>query len=109
MPLSDKQLVYQEILWRVLPIIRTHFKNQNYSVWIRLRKNTIHREAQFIHNIPVCLVDDEFTDADFHWLNSPAKVYCEQPGAWEDLKESVARLFDLVPAHLRDKLEWPGP
>jgi len=111
MALSPKQEVYREMLWWTLPHLRDV---AGWRRWLRLRDRSLHYETELIHNLPVSMFEPEFTDHDIWFLNWQAKAYYERCSAeksalYPQQVERIARLFALVPDHLRSRLDWPGP
>ena len=106
--MSRKQKLYVEILWRALPYIRGM---SQAGLWRRIRDRSAYEEAEFIHNLPVSILEPEFTEHDIWFLNHQARFYVTQSGSPHVATHLpyIAELFRLVPDEVRPKLEWPGP
>ena len=68
--------------------------------------------AQLIHDIYAFILDEEFNDHDFWFLNVHAKAYCEDnkgSSLYPTIKGLIIELFRAVPEEKRGKLEWQGP
>ena len=58
------------------------------------------------------ILDEEFVDHDFWFLNVHAKEYvnCAQGCAlYRPVVELIRQLFSEVPVGMRNQLEWMGP
>ena len=118
--MSRKQEIYRDILSWALPSARNTFS------WYRQIKPIVvlwpksqrylaaqYRLAEFVHNIYVSLLKEEFTDHDIWFLNHQARNYYESGGEFDAHFDMfchyIQQLFAEVPAEQRDKLNWQGP
>jgi hypothetical protein len=108
--MSRKQEIYRDLLWRLLPYLRTV---SSLRWWQTGRRKELHYEAELIHNLPVSLLEPSFVDHDIGFLNAQAKWYLENASKnspnYEANRAAIIELFSLVPEDLRAKLRWPGP
>ena len=109
--MSRKQIVYQEILKRGLPYLRKVFSLESGDVELR---EALGAELEFIHNIPVSILDAEFVEHDLWFLNHQAKTFFSNPlGKFSPNHKIYAALittlFEEVPSELRHRLSWSGP
>ena len=65
--------------------------------------------AQLVHDLPVSILEPEFGDHDFWFLNVHARSFLQRCTGDAMIRGKIAALFRLVPEDLRDKLEWQGP
>ena len=68
--------------------------------------------AQLTHDLYVSILDPEFGDHDFWFLNVHAKRFCEDAeeyGYYPEIQKLIQELFDSVPLEKRGKLKWEGP
>lgn len=109
--MSQKQVVYQEILKRGLPFLRKVFSLESGDVELR---DALRTELEFIHNIPVSILDPDFVEHDLWFLNHQAKTFFSSPFAkyspnYNIYAALIRTLFEEVPSELRHRLSWPGP
>ncbi len=118
--MSRKQEIYKDILSWALPSAR------NTLSWFRRVRPLVvlsprlqralgpqYEVAEFVHNLYVSILDEEFTDHDIHFLNYQARSFYERN---DDTCEHyslfayyIQELFKEVPEDRRDKLMWAGP
>ena len=103
---TEKQKLYEEILFFVLPMMR------NVQTWPFLRRirYNLYDELELVHNLPPLLLRPEFSAHDVYWLNTQAKNYIVAAGAhrrfhYGTIVERVRKLLALVPPELHAKLE----
>jgi len=109
MKLSLKQEVYRELLRHSLPLARNVLSQS--LVYGRSRKSA-YELSQLTHNLYVSLYDNEFVAHDFWILNVHAKAYYEyakNSGDGNHIIDLLKELFQAVPDHQRNLLEWEGP
>ncbi|WP_323862231.1 hypothetical protein [Xenorhabdus szentirmaii] len=87
---------------------------QTHSALTKAFDKTCLLEAQLMHNIVTSLSTTEITDHDIFFLNNHAKDYLESADEkyhnnYNTHKKSIRLLFELVPEHFKEKLEWNGP
>jgi hypothetical protein len=108
--MSRKQEIYRELLWRLLPHLRTV---SSLRWWQTARRVELHAEAELIHNLPISILEPKFVDHDIWFLNAQAKWYLENAPKnspnYEANRAAIKELFGLVPEEMKDKLRWPGP
>ncbi|CDL81250.1 hypothetical protein [Xenorhabdus szentirmaii] len=107
----DKIAIYSDMLNRALSYIRDI---QSSSALRKAFDKTCYQEAELLHDIVKSLIQPEMTEHDVFFLNDHAKYYLENANPklhynYNSHKENIILLFKLVPDHLRDQLEWPGP
>lgn len=119
--MSKKQEIYREILSFALPESRNTLSQFNrVRCWrILSRKQQLHfREtyevAQFVHNLYVSILAEDFTSHDIWFLNVQARSFIERNNEKNCCLYSlfayyIQELFKIVPDTLKDKLEWNGP
>ena len=108
---SEKQEVYRDMLRRVLPWVRNV---QTWRWWSRLRDRSARWDSELVHNLPVSMLEADFTDHDLWFLNVQARTYCQECSSklspnYTSNVAAIRRLFALVPSGMRDRLEWRGP
>jgi hypothetical protein len=109
--MSQKQIVYREILKRGLPYLRKVFSLQGGNVEA---KEALSAELEFIHNIPISILDPDFIEHDLWFLNHQAKTFFSSPLAkyspnYNVYVALIRTLFDEVPSEYRNRLSWSGP
>jgi hypothetical protein len=108
---SEKQQLYCGMLRDVLPWLRNV---QTWGWWSRLRDRSAWWDSELVHNLPVTLLERDFTDHDLWFLNVQARGYCQgcsprlSPN-YDSNVTAIRRLFAIVPADLRGRLKWSGP
>lgn len=103
---TEKQKLYEEIQYFVLPMMR------NVQTWPFLRRIRYNRydELELVHNLPPLLLRPEFSDVDIYWLSTQAKNCIVAAGrhwrfCYGTIVERVRKLLALVPPELHAKLE----
>jgi hypothetical protein len=118
--MSRKQAIYNEILRCLLPGIRNYLCNLPSKPWwkqrsyIRQYHQSWYHISEFIHEIPVGLEHEGFTNHDFWFLNYPARSWIEGPlpdlqPFYSLIAYYIQELFKAVPDEQRAQLEWTGP
>lgn len=105
--MSKKQEIYRDILISSLSLCRNI---QSGSFLGKVVSKAASLEMEFIHNIPVSILEAEFTDHDIWFLNNQAKNYlisCNQTISpnYEQHKESIKQLVNLFPLDKKGDLE----
>ena len=119
--MSPKQSIYQEILGRALPTTRNTLSQFKHGLPIKVigprSKNTLsnaYEIAELIHNLHICLWEEDLVNHDIWFLNVHARSFCEK----NDLRSNplygqiayyIQELFKLVPKNRKHELEWEGP
>lgn len=107
--MSKKQEIYVELMRHGMPYTRNILSHG--LIYGRKRKETF-EIAQLIHSLYVSILEEEFTDHDFWFLNVQARAYCEDNKnsfLYPVIKELLMELFNSVPEEQKGKLEWQGP
>jgi hypothetical protein len=69
--------------------------------------------AEFIHNLYVSILQEDFTDHDIHFLNYQARSFFEHNDEtcphYNLFTYYIQELFKEVPEDKRHKLMWEGP
>ena len=109
--MSRKQEIYQRLIILGLSYIRNV---QTQGRCRRFFDISCYREAELIHNLSVSILEETFIEHDIHFLNFQARWYLETTNAkicqnYEINKNFIKELFQIVPEHLKHKLEWAGP
>lgn len=109
--MSEKQIIYQEILKRGLPSMRLIF---SLGADAHELKQALRAELEFFHNLPTSILEPTFVAHDIWFLNNQAKSFFSNPAAQSSpnyhlYAELIRKCFDLLPAELRDQITWPGP
>ncbi len=109
--MSQKQIVYREILKRGLPYLRKAFSADPLDLEV---KNSLQAELEFMHNILISILEEGYVEHDFWFLNHQAKYFFANQFAKFSpnlrlYSNLVASLFESVPLELRHRLTWPGP
>ena len=105
--MTEKQIIYQEILRRTLPHIR------NVSTWSflnRLKDKSVRHESQLIHNIWPSIFESEFTEHDIWFLNWEAPSYiknCSEKISplYKETVQELEKLKSIVPEEIQDQLK----
>ena len=115
--MSRKQEIYKDILSSALPSARnclSQFRRPRLFVllspkqqkWLRYQ----YELAEFVHNLYVSLLEEDFTNHDIHFLNYQARSFFKRHGNDEPVYAYyIQELFKEVPEQMRDKLMWAGP
>ena len=111
MDVSRKQEIYREFLQFGLPYLRGV---RYFRWWQTARRQGLYAEAEFLHNLYVTILEPEFVDHDIWFLNHQARWFLthadpRHAACYYHHAGLIRELFTLVPAQLRDKLEWTGP
>lgn len=110
MPLSRKQEIYKEFLFWSLPWIRNV---QTWRWWHPMRRGkACYYEAEFVHNLPQSMFQQEFVDHDAYFLNTQARMFCDHCKSsphYQSHVELIRELFTLLPEKQRTLLTWKGP
>ncbi|MEW6710229.1 MAG: hypothetical protein AB1403_10445 [Candidatus Riflebacteria bacterium] len=107
---SLKQKIYIDLLMRALPLIRNSLTWENKA--LAENKAWLFEEAELVHNISLSIIEPEFNDHDFHFLNFHARRYYENGHkSWNYIEniKSISTLMDEVPEKLKYNLQWNGP
>ncbi len=88
--------------WRMPPWKRHKLSRTSYEV------------AQFLHQVPHLMANDEFTAGDLWFLNIHARSFFTRAEPkisflYTHFLSPTRQLFSLVPEDMREQLEWPGP
>jgi len=105
--MSKKQEIYREILISSLSLCRNI---QSGSFLGKAVSKTSSLELEFVHNLPVSILEPEFTDHDIWFLNNQAKNYlirCNQSTSpnYDEHKKSIETLVSSLPVEKRNGLE----
>ena len=103
---SEKQKIYLEILFIVLPFARNV---QTWPFYKRLFQYNLYPELELVHNIPPLLEHEEFRDEDIYWLNGQADNYlgtckCKERALCSILTPHLKKLVSIVPNDLKDMI-----
>lgn len=109
--MGRKQEIYRELLQFGLPHLRAI---RTLRWWQAARRRALYEEAEFLHSLHVSILEPEFVDHDFWFLNHQARSFLEHAdprhaACYDQHRRLIRELFALVPEQLRTKLEWPGP
>ncbi len=119
--MSRKQEIYKEILRWALPSSRASlsqfWKVRPFVVLAAERQRALregYEIAQFVHNLYVSILEEEFTRHDIDFLNVQARHFVEDNSGENGHLYSmfvyfIQELFKAVPEEKRDKLTWNGP
>ena len=116
--MSRKQEIYQQILLHCLPGSRNALSGCVFVPWWRWFsprwKQYIwnsYARAEFVHNLPVSILEPEFTEHDLWFLNVQARSFFEDPKVEANslLAELVKELIEIMPTEMKNSLEWQGP
>lgn len=118
--MSRKQEIYQDLLGWGLPLLRNALSRTNHLSWWnfafggRREIRFSYKVAEFLHNLPVSILDEEFTDHDLWLLNVQARSFCQYASAeplldFQYVFGLLDELIRLVPADMRSQLQWAGP
>lgn len=108
---SAKQHIYQRMLMMVAQF-RCLQSVETVTEEGRKLLADLFWQADLLHGIPQVIVSQEFTEDDVGFLNRHARYFLTNATAssqYRFYKVMIHHLFQLVPSHLRDKLQWPGP
>jgi hypothetical protein len=109
--LDSKKQVYSKMLSTALIYLRAHAARPWYR---RMFDRWTYYEVELLHNLPVCMFEENFVAHDIWFLNHQAKYYCELKDhrlrpLYAIQAPLISRLFALVPEEMRGQLEWNGP
>jgi hypothetical protein len=109
--MSEKQQIYRDMLRNILPWLRNV---QTWTWWARLRDRSAQWDSELVHNIPVSILEPEFTEHDVWFLNVQARRYYQECSSrlspnYDSNVDGIRRLCQLVPTDLRARMEWGGP
>ena len=119
--MSRKQELYQDILTWCLPALRNSLSNLHHGYWWQMsplkRKRIAHSGyeiAQFIHALHATILQEEFSEHDFWFLNHHARAFIERNQVkslhlYGMMAYFIQELIKAVPEEMRHKLEWSGP
>lgn len=104
--LSEKQLIYIEILELLLPYARNV---QTWSWLDKALKGDLYPELELMHNIPFLLKKADFCIEDAYWLETQGCNYllaCNMSNrvSNERIKDSIVNLLKLLPESFRSKI-----
>ena len=109
--MSRKQEIYREFLQFGLPYLRGV---RYFRCWQPGRRRALYKEAEFLHDLYVTILEPEFVDHDIWFLNHQARWFLTHADprlapCYYHHQGLIRELFTLVPERLRGKLEWAGP
>ena len=119
--MSRKQEIYADILGWALPHSRNTLSQFHKAHKWRLlsHKDLVYLRgayeiAEFVHNLCVTILEEEFTSHDIWFLNSQARSFiesnCDEDTPHHSLMAYyIQELFKVVPEDKRQELKWPGP
>ena len=119
--MSRKQELYRDILTSALPFVRSGLQNVVHVPWWRMlprRRRRFGRSyyevAQLVHDLPVSILSEEFSEHDLWFLNVHARSFLERNDArthtlYPVLARYIQELFQIVPERMKARLEWAGP
>lgn len=119
--MSRKQEIYRDLLWWGLPYIRNGLSIVRFAPWWRVMvwsqkssAESYYQIAEFLHNLPVSILTEEFNEHDIWFLNNHVKQFLAKVNShdcylYERYCNVIKELFSLVPGDMRDQLEWSGP
>ncbi len=118
--MSRKQELYLMLLASGLVFIRNYQSQNNLGPWWRIRfwkrrriDKACYEVAQFLHNLPGCIAEPEFTESDLWFLNDPTHSFYKRDKSknlWVSghFRSLIRQLFKLVPENQRADLKWDG-
>lgn len=118
--MSRKQEIYRDILMWALPSTRNTlslFRRGRLPVVLSPRIQSAlaseYEVAQFVHNLYVSILAEEFTDHDIWFLNYQARSFYERNDDknphYSLFAYYIQELFKEVPENKKGKLLWAGP
>lgn len=120
MGMSRKQEIYKEFLRWSLPGIRNRLSMFRHIHFFMLFSRKQQRSwrceyevAEFVHNLYISILQEEWTDHDIHFLNYQARSFCEANNKdcshYALFAYYIQELFKEVPEERRGDLRWDGP
>lgn len=99
------------MLRSVLPWVRNV---QTWPWWSRLLDRSAWWDSELVHNLPVSILEPDFTEHDLWFLNVQARHYYQGCSSrlspnYDSNVAAIRRLFSLVPEGMQDGLKWKGP
>lgn len=107
--MSKKQEIYTELLRLCLPEVRNSL---SHSYVVGRNRKAAYELSQLTHDLYVSILEPNFIEHDFWFLNVHAKSFFEKAKDTPNYLEIIGvlgELFREVPEHDRRKLEWEGP
>jgi hypothetical protein len=105
--MTEKQIIYQEILRRTLPHIRNV---ATWSFWHRFKDKSVRHESQLIHNIWPSMFEPEFTEHDIWFLNWEVPAYIKNCSSkisplYKETVQELEKLKSIVPEEMKTQLK----
>lgn len=119
--MTRKQEIYCDILSWALPHSRNtlscFYKIRRWRVLSRKDQASLrgaYEVAQFVHNLYVSILEEEFVSHDIWFLNVQARAFIERNSdgncsCYSLFAYYIQELFKIVPESWRHELEWSGP
>jgi len=119
--MSRKQEIYRDILNWALPSSRnclSRFRQIRPIVILTPEKQrwlqSEYEVAEFVHNLYVSILEEDFTDHDIWFLNYQARSFFERNDDARCTHYSlfayyIQELFKVVPEVRKHELKWEGP
>ncbi|CDL81249.1 hypothetical protein [Xenorhabdus szentirmaii] len=103
--------IYSNMLWKSLSYIRNV---QTQYCFRKAFDKSCYMESELLHSVVLSIREEDITTQDIFFLNNHAKFYLENAdekkcGNYNFHKENIKALFSIVPNHMKNQLEWPGP
>lgn len=101
-----------------LEMLRLNLLHMRYlsslGLILRIKDRSAKYETQLVHSFYYLLLNEGFESEDMHFLNSHCRDYyenCNQKISmlYHSQVENIAKLFAIVPEHLKSQLKWNGP
>lgn len=119
-PFSRKQELYRMMMHDGFVFIRNRHSKYAEPWWkvspwdFQGEAKASYLVAEFLHHVPVLILQPGFEDQDFHFLNGHARSFFKnaEPKTsflYQRFFSPMRQLFNLVPAEERGRLEWEGP
>ncbi|MBV1774572.1 hypothetical protein KSF73_02465 [Burkholderiaceae bacterium DAT-1] len=91
--MSRKQEIYRDILRLALPMLRNAF---TWNLWTYYRRRAYCRElSELIHNLPVSILDPEWTAHDDWFMANQAEAFCRSKYVDQDTDQFVRLICEL--------------
>lgn len=106
-----KNRIYLEMLRLTLLHLRTL---SSEKIIRKIKDRSAVYETELIHSFYHLLLNEEFESKDIYFLNWHCRYYyenCNQSISmlYNSQIENIAKLFSIVPEHLKSELKWKGP
>ncbi|WP_300002419.1 hypothetical protein [uncultured Cedecea sp.] len=106
-----KKIIYLEMLR--LTLLHMRYLT-SLGVVLRIRDRSAKYETQLAHSFYYLLLNEDFESEDIHFLNSHCRDYYENCNQnisilYNSQVDNIAKLFSIVPEHLKSELKWKGP